>query len=199
LPGAGEWRRIRAIDDLAALQEVSARLQIKGGSLIISLIAAMDKRHGIGLNNQLPWRLSADMKRFRALTMGRHIIVGRKTFESIGKPLAGRQMIVVTRDSGFQAAGCLVCHSLEGSIRLARSRGESEVFVCGGAEIYSQSIGSADRLYLTLVEAEVAADIFFPKFDEQEWQEQESAFHPADEKNQFPFTFRLLVRKNACD
>jgi len=163
--------------------------------LIISLIAAMDKQRGIGLNNQLPWRLPADLKRFRALTMGHHLIVGRKTFDSIGKPLAGRQMIVVTRDKSFAADGCFAAHSLGEAIRLARARGESEVFVCGGAEIYSQSIGSADRLYLTLVEAVVAADTFFPEFDSGEWTEQESAFHLPDEKNQFPFTFKLLIRK----
>ncbi len=163
--------------------------------MIISLIAAMEKRRGIGLKNQLPWRLSADLKRFRALTMGHHIIVGRKTFESIGKPLAGRQMIVVTRNESFAADGCFAAHSLEEAIGLARARGESEVFICGGAEIYGQSFALADRLYLTLVDAEVAADTFFPAFDEQKWMERESAFHPADEKNQFPFTFKLLIRE----
>src|SRR5215210_1604436 len=109
----------------------------------------MDRRCGIGFNNQLPWRLSADLKKFRELTMGHHIIVGRRTFESIGKPLPGRQMIVVTRDPKFQADGCFVCHSPEEAIRLASARGESEVFVCGGAEIYAQSIARADRIYLT--------------------------------------------------
>src|SRR2546429_7277223 len=106
----------------------------------------MDRRRGSGPNNQLPWRLSADLKRFRELTMGHHLIVGRKTFESIGKPLAGRQMIVVTRDSGFRAEGCFICHSLEEAIQLASARGESEVFICGGAEIYRQSFALADRL-----------------------------------------------------
>jgi dihydrofolate reductase len=165
--------------------------------LIISLIAAMDRKRGIGSDNQLPWRLSADLKRFRELTMGHHIIVGRKTFASIGKPLPGRQIIVVTRDRSFQADGCFISHSLEEAIRLASARGESEVFVCGGAEIYNQSIALADWLYLTFVDSEVVADTFFPKFDEQEWQERESVFHPADEKNQFPFTFKLMVRKEA--
>lgn len=165
--------------------------------MIVSLIAAMDRRRGIGLGNRLPWRLSADLKRFRELTMGHHIIVGRKTFESIGKPLAGRQMMVVTRDSGFQAEGCLVCHSPAEALRLASERGESEVFIIGGAEIYNQSIAQSDRLYLTLVDAEVAADTFFPKFDERDWQERECVFHPADEKNQFPFTFKLLARKDS--
>lgn len=155
----------------------------------------MDRNRGIGINNQLPWRLSADLKRFRELTMGHHIIVGRKTFESIGKPLPGRQMIIVTRDRNFQTEGCFVCHTVQEAISFAEQRGESEVFICGGAEIYTQTIALADRLYLTFVDAEVAADTFIPEFDGSEWTEQEPVFHPADEKNQFPFTFKLLVRK----
>lgn len=163
--------------------------------MIISLIVAMDKQRGIGIENRLPWRLSADLKRFRELTMGHHIIVGRKTFESIGKPLPGRQMVIVTRDTEFKADGCAVCHSLAAAIEFAGANGESEVFICGGAQIYQQSIALADRLYLTLVDAEIEADAFFPEFDLQDWSERESVFHPADEKNQFPFTFKLLVRQ----
>lgn len=165
--------------------------------MVVSLIAAMDRKRGIGFGNQLPWRLSADLKRFRELTMGHHIIVGRKTFDSIGKPLPGRQMIIVTRDREFTVDGCAICHSLEEAIELAHSHNEPEVFVCGGAEIYLQSIALAQRLYLTFVDAEVAADTFFPEFNEQQWEERESVFHLADEKNQFPFTFKLLVRKNS--
>lgn len=163
--------------------------------MIVSLVAAMDRKRGIGVDNRLPWRLSADLKRFRDLTMGHHIIVGRKTFESIGRPLPGRRMIVVTRDRSYRAEGCDVAHSVEDAINLARERAESEVFICGGAEIYAQSIEIVDRMYLTLVDAEVAADTFFPEFDEHEWSERESFYQPADEKNQYPFTFKLMVRK----
>jgi dihydrofolate reductase len=163
--------------------------------VIVSIIAAMDRKRGIGVDNKLPWRLSADLKRFRELTMGHHIIVGRKTFESIGRPLPGRRMIVVTRDRNYKAEGCDIAHSVEDATRLARERGESEVFICGGAEIYAQSIGIVDRMYLTFVDAEVAADTFFPEFDEREWSEQASDYQPSDEKNQFPFTFTLLVRR----
>lgn len=165
--------------------------------MIVSIIAAMDRKRGIGIDNNLPWRLSADLKRFRDLTMGRHIIVGRKTFESIGRPLPGRRMIVVTRDRNYKTDGCDVAHSVEDATRLARERGESEVFICGGAEIYAQSIEIADRMYLTLVDAEVAADTFFPEFDERGWSEQECFYQPADEKNQYPFTFKMLVRRIA--
>lgn len=163
--------------------------------MIVSIIAAMDNRRGIGVENRLPWRLSADLKRFRELTMGHHIIVGRKTFESIGKPLPGRHMIVITRDQEFQADGCDVCHSLTEALELARARGEHEVFICGGAQIYEQALTLADRMYLTLVDAEVAADTVFPAFDPHDWSERERIAHPADEKNQFPFTFSLLVRQ----
>jgi len=163
--------------------------------VIVSIIAAMDRKRGIGVDNKLPWRLSADLKRFRDLTMGHHIIVGRKTFESIGRPLPGRRMIVMTRDRNYKAEGCDVAHSVEDAIDLARGRGENEVFICGGAEIYSQTIGAVDRMYLTFVDAEVAADTFFPEFDEQEWIERESSYQPADEKNQYPFIFKALVRR----
>ena len=162
--------------------------------MIVSLIAAMDRTRGIGIDNRLPWRLSADLKKFRELTMGHHIVVGRKTFESIGKPLPGRQMIVLTRDKSYRAEGCDVVHSLEAAIELARGRKESELFICGGAEIYAQSIGFADRMYLTFVDADVAADTFFPEFNEREWQAPESVYHPADEKNQYPFIFKSFNR-----
>ncbi len=162
--------------------------------MIISIVAAMDRERGIGVDNRLPWRLSADLKKFRELTMGHHIIVGRKTFESIGRPLPGRRMIVVTRDRNYKIEDCDVVHSVEGAIELARGRGESEAFICGGAQVYAQSIELADRMYLTLVDAEVAADAFFPNFDESEWDERESFFQSADEKNQYPFTFKLMVR-----
>jgi dihydrofolate reductase len=169
----------------------------RGVNVIVSIIAAMDRKRGIGVDNKLPWRLSADLKRFRDLTMGHHIIVGRKTFESIGKPLPGRRMIVVTRDRNYKADGCDIARSIEEAIELARERGESEVFICGGAEIYAQSIEFANRMYLTFVDAEVAADAFFPEFDEQKWSDRESFYQPADEKNQYPFTFKIRVRRSA--
>jgi dihydrofolate reductase len=167
--------------------------------VIVSLIAAMDRTRGIGIDNRLPWRLSADLRRFRELTMGHHIIVGRKTFESIGKALPGRRTIIVTRNATYQgpddSESVSVVHSVEEAIDLARSRGETEVFVCGGAEIYAQALDLADRLYLTFVEAEPNADVFFPEWDESKWEARESSYHPADEKNQYPFLFKLLSRK----
>ena len=163
--------------------------------MIVSLIVATDRKGGIGIDARLPWHLPADLKRFRELTMGHHLIVGRKTFDSIGKALPGRQMIIVTRDRSFQAKDCRVAHSLEESLEFARGRGEDEVFVGGGGEIYAQSLALADRIYLTIVEAEVKADAFFPELGVGEWIERESESHPADEKNAFPFTFKLLEHK----
>jgi dihydrofolate reductase len=160
--------------------------------VIISLLAAMDERRGIGWKGRLPWRLSSDLKRFRELTMGHHIIVGRKTWESIGKPLPGRKMIIVTRNPGLEVEGAFVAHSVEEAIELARSHGESEVFVCGGAEIYTQALPKAHRFYMTLVHAVVEADTFFPEWEGKGWTEKESSYHEADEKNQYPSTFRVL-------
>ena len=163
--------------------------------MIVSLIVAMDERGAIGKGKRLPWRLSADLKRFRELTMGHHIVMGRNTFESIGRALPGRQTIIVTRNPRLEVEDCLIAHSLDEALRLAEGRGETEVFICGGAEIYAQSIGRADRLYLTEVHAEVEADTFFPEWDRGLWREAQSVYHPADEKNQYPTTFRLLEKR----
>lgn len=165
--------------------------------MIISLLVAMDERRGIGKQGGLPWRLSADMKRFRQLTMGHHIVVGRKTYESIGKPLAGRHMIIVTRDPDYHIDGCFTVHSMAEAIALAQSRNESELFICGGAEIYAGTLAGAERIYLTAVHADSGADVFFPEFNRDEWIEQAREPHAADEKNEYPFTFLLLVKKSA--
>lgn len=162
--------------------------------MIISLLVAMDDKRGIGNAGKLPWHLSSDLKRFRALTMGHHLIVGRKTFESIGKPLPGRQTIVVTRDGSFKREGCFVAGSVQNAIALARERGETEVFVIGGAEIYAQALDAADRVYLTKVHAEVDADTFFPELEREAWIEKQNTDHPADKENQYAFTFKLLER-----
>jgi dihydrofolate reductase len=163
--------------------------------VIISLIVAMDEQRAIGKAGKLPWRLSSDLKRFRELTMGHHIIVGRKTFESIGKPLPGRQTIVVTRSKTYRPEGCLVAHSVEDAIGLARERGETEAFIGGGAAIYAAALAEADRLYLTLVHSTVDADVFFPVIAQTAWVEKETETHTADETNQYPFTFKLLEKQ----
>ena len=163
--------------------------------MIVSLIVAMDENMGIGINNQLPWHLSDDLRRFKTLTMGHHIVMGRKTYESIGGQLPGRTMIVISHNPEYQAEGILFANSLIGAIEQAEKRGENEVFIVGGAEIYAQSLAIADRIYLTQVHTIVDADVFFPEFDQDVWIEEESLWNDADEKNQYPVTFKQLVKK----
>jgi dihydrofolate reductase len=154
----------------------------------------MDRVRGIGKGNRLPWRLSSDLKRFKELTMGHHVIVGRKTFESIGRPLPGRTMIVVTRNAAYKPGDCLIACSLEEALAIADGRGDDEAFVSGGAEIYGAALPLADRMYVTRVDAEVDADVFFPYFNTAEWKETEIGRHEAGEKNQYAFTFVDLER-----
>jgi dihydrofolate reductase len=163
--------------------------------MIIAIIAAMDEIQGIGIDNQLPWRLSDDLTRFKELTMGHHIIMGRKTYNSIGKALPGRVNIIVTRNRDFQAPGCLVAHSPDAAIEMARSQGEDKVFVIGGSRIFHDTIGIAEKFYLTIVHTEGNADTFFPEFDLGNWQVENSESFPADESNEFPTTFKVLNKK----
>jgi dihydrofolate reductase len=158
----------------------------------ISLVVAMAENRVIGRDNQLPWRLSADLQHFKALTMGKPIIMGRKTWESLGRPLPGRTNIVVTRDIGYQAEGCVVVHSIEQALEVAA--GSDEVMVIGGANLYRQLLDRADRLYLTLVRADVEGDTWFPEFDLTQWREVERESHLRDDKNEFDYEFVLLER-----
>lgn len=137
--------------------------------MIISIIVAMDERGGIGLKNQVPWHLPSDLRRFKTITMGHHLIVGRKTYESIGRPLPGRTMIIVTRSKDYQVAGCLTASSLFDALRIAEERREDEVFIGGGGTIYAQALPLVDQIYLTRVHAEVDAQVFFPSVDFNEW------------------------------
>lgn len=164
--------------------------------MIVSIIVAMDRNRGIGVENRLPWHLPDDMKRFRELTMGHHLVVGRKTWESIGRPLPGRRMIILTRDPAFKVNGCVTAGSLIEAAAIARSQDETELFIGGGADIYRQSIQIADHIYLTLVDAELDADAWFPELEPASWVEADSKHHPADEKHQFSFTFKTLVRNS---
>jgi len=135
----------------------------------LSLIVAMAKNRTIGINNTLPWRCPEDLKHFKALTMGHHIIMGRKTYDSIGRPLPGRTTVVVTRDPQLKIADCLIAHSLPDA--LAACANDSQAFIVGGAEIYSQAMQYADTLYITEIQQDVAGDAWFPEFDRSEWLE----------------------------
>jgi dihydrofolate reductase len=165
--------------------------------VIISLIVAMDERGGIAWQGKLPWHLPAELKLFKQTTTGHHLLMGRKTFESVGKPLPSRTTIVITRQRAYHPEGCLVAYSLEDGFTLALSRGEVEVFVCGGGEIYQQALPLADRIYLTVVHTIAAADIVFPPIEPAVWLEMDSLFHHADEKNTYAFTRKILDKRSA--
>lgn len=162
--------------------------------MLVSLIVAMDERGGIGIQGGLPWRLSGDLRRFKNLTMGHHILMGRKTYESIGRALPGRFSIIITRNPDYQAQGCLTAPSVEAALSMAKNRGEEEAFVIGGGEIFNETLAIADKIYLTRVHAVTEADTFFPQFRIDDWFVQEKSLHEADGKNEFPSTFMILVR-----
>ena len=163
--------------------------------MIVSIIVAMDEGRGIGFQNKLPWKLSSDLKRFKNLTMGHHIIMGRKTFESIGKPLPGRQTIIISRNPLYKIDRCTVTTSPKEALNFARQNDETEAFICGGATIYAAFLPLANRIYLTRVHTRIPADTYFPALDQKDWIEKSASFHEADEHNQFPTTFRILERR----
>ena len=163
--------------------------------MIISLIAAMGKDRVIGIDNRLPWRLPADMKHFRALTLGKPVLMGRKTFDSIGKPLPGRTNIVVSQDPDFQPEGVTVARSIAEA--LAAGREADEIMVIGGASFYAQLLPRAQRLYLTEIHQEFAGDAFFPAWDPRQWREIERDDHAADGDNIYPYSFITLARREA--
>lgn len=148
----------------------------------------------IGRDGALPWRLPADLKRFKQLTMGHALIVGRKTWESIGRPLPGRTMIVVTRQPGYQAEGARVVHSVEEALRLAREVSPEEAFVAGGADLYRETLPLADRLHLTRIEQEFPGDTRFPEFDESQWRRVDEERHEASADTPFAYTFQIFDR-----
>ena len=160
--------------------------------MIISIIVAMDKKGVIGLDGDLPWHLSSDLKHFKAITMGKPLIMGRKTHESIGRPLPGRKNIVLTRSNDYVAEGCIVVNSQEQALELVADA--EEVMFMGGAGIYAEALSHANRLYLTEVHAEVEGDVYFPEFDKHEWKEIEQEEHSADEKNEFDYSFVVLEK-----
>lgn len=139
------------------------------GKSRLSIIAAMAKNRVIGIANTLPWRLSEDLKHFKALTLGHHILMGRKTWESLPGKLPGRTSVVITRSRDLQAPGCIVANSIEGAI--AACGDDDEIFFIGGADLYRQSLNVADRIYLTEIQAEFKGDAWFPEFDTNLWQE----------------------------
>lgn len=167
--------------------------------MIVSAIVAVAKNGAIGRDNTIPWYLSNDLKYFKKTTLHHHIIMGRKSFQSIGRPLPKRTNVVVTRDPYFAATGCLIAHSVEEALGLAYDNGETEAFIIGGGQIYALSSELWDRLYLTEVDCEPEGDVFFPEIDWSEWRLVSKDAYPADAKNDHAYTFHVYERLRVAE
>jgi dihydrofolate reductase len=172
---------------------------------LISLIAAVAENGVIGRDNVMPWHLPDDFKRFKSLTMGKPMLMGRRTFESIGKPLPGRTSLVLTRSRDWSAPGAVVVHSLDealeraGGVPVAEAGEVRELVVVGGAEIYRLALPRARRIYLTRVLASVDGDTVFPRLDEHAWRETHRELHPADARHVYPMAFCVLERRERSE
>ncbi|MCO4754361.1 MAG: dihydrofolate reductase [Bacteriovoracaceae bacterium] len=165
--------------------------------MIVSLVVAIGRNREIGINNELPWNLKDDLANFKKYTLGKPIAMGRKTFESIGRPLPGRENIVLTRNPEWSAEGVTVLGSIDELFSYAQNKGVEELAIIGGDKIFSQTMDRVELMYLTEVDASFDdADAFFPEFDRSNWEEIESFSHPQDERNDHAWTFRALKRKN---
>lgn len=162
----------------------------------ISMIAAMGKNRVIGLDNKMPWHLPADLQWFKKVTLGCPIIMGRKTYESIGRPLPGRLNIILSRNDQLNIEGCSVVNSLDDALTLAKEADNTkeEIFITGGAHLYNKFLSTTDRLYLTLIDEEFDGDTFFPDYSELNWETVSEVSNQADDKNPYPYTFVTLDR-----
>ncbi len=166
--------------------------------MIVSAIAAVSKNGVIGKNNDVPWYLPADLKYFKNKTLNHHVIMGRKTLQSIVNPLPKRTNIVLTRDPFFIATNIIVAHTMDEALDIAEQNGEEECFILGGAEIYELSLPYLDKLYLTEVDLEVpGGEAFFPEVDWKEWELTSQEPHQPDDKNEFAYNFKVYQRKEA--
>ncbi len=166
--------------------------------MLVSLIVACARNRAIGLNNQMPWHLPEDLKYFKRVTLGKPVVMGRNTFESIGRPLPGRPNIVISRNADYPAQGISLASSLAAALATAQTLlppDQHEVMVIGGAQIYAQALPLAQRLYLTEVEAEPEADAYFPEFTRSEWLEVSRESHTATAHNPYPYSFVVLDKK----
>jgi len=164
--------------------------------MIISITVAMASNHAIGIDNRMPWHLSADLQNFKKITMGKPILMGRKTFESIGRPLPGRENIVITRNTGYRPSGCSVYHSIEAALTDCQAE---ELMVIGGASFYQAMLPLAERIYLTRIHQKFAADTFFPEFDMNAWREVQRLDINDDASVEFAYSFIVLEKRNPID
>jgi len=160
----------------------------------LSIIVAMDDNHLIGKDNGLPWHLPADLAFFKKVTTGHSIVMGRKTYDSIGRPLPNRRNLVITRNTDVSIDGCEVFNSIDSALQSAKE--EDEVLVIGGANLCKQVLGQVDRLYITHIEGVFEGDTYFPDYDEGNWQEISCESHTPDEKNPHHYHFKILERKS---
>ncbi|SNR67190.1 dihydrofolate reductase [Lutibacter agarilyticus] len=160
---------------------------------MITIIAAVAENRALGKDNQLIWHLPADLKRFKQVTLGHHIIMGRKTFESLGKPLPNRTTIIITRNKNYKQEGCIVVNSLSEAIEASKT--DENPYILGGAEIYKQAFEIADKLDLTFVHHTFEADAFFPEINSTIWKETERTCFKSDEKNKYDYSFVSYLRK----
>lgn len=160
---------------------------------MITLIAAASENNALGKDNDLLWHLPDDFTRFKKLTTGHHIIMGRKTWESFPKPLPNRTHVVITRNKTYQAVGATVVHTLEDALLFTRE--QAHTFIIGGGEIYAIALEAATRIELTRVHGEFEADAFFPEIDQEKWALKESVYHDKDERHRYAFTFETWVKK----
>lgn len=162
--------------------------------MIISCIVAVGNDHVIGLNNTIPWYLPADLQYFKRTTIGHHVIMGRSSYDSIGKPLPKRTNIIITKDPYFIVSNCLIAHSIEEALSLAFENGEEECFIIGGGQIYRQTVDFWNRLYITEVQIDVKGDTFFPTIQKEDWMLKSEVHNEPDEKNPYHYTFKVYER-----
>jgi dihydrofolate reductase len=160
--------------------------------MIVSIVVAISENHAIGKDNKLLWYLPNDLKHFKNITTGHTVIMGRKTYESVGKPLPNRRNIIITRQN-MTIEGCEVVNSIDTALALCRD--EAEAFIVGGAEIYKQSLSKTDRLYITIVHENFEGDSYFPEIEKNTWKETEREDHEPDEKNSLPYSFITFERQ----
>jgi dihydrofolate reductase len=163
--------------------------------MLISAIAAISSNRVIGKDNQIPWYLPADLRYFMRTTQHHHVLMGRKNYQSIGKPLHRRTNVVITRDPFFICTGCVVVHSIEEALQVAYENGEQEAFIIGGGQIYEQAMPLTNRIYLTEIDLQTEGDVFFPELDPLEWSVDSEEYHEPDERNKHAFTIRVYNRR----
>lgn len=166
--------------------------------MTITIIAALAKNRVIGYKGKLPWpKMKADLQRFRKLSLGKAVIMGSKTFQSLGRPLPKRLNIILTRKKNLKIKNCKIAHSIKEALQIAKKAGAKEVIIGGGASVYEQFLPLADKMYLTIIHAGFKGDAFFPKYSSREWEEIERSDYEPDEENPYSYSFITLVRKRA--